>query len=223
LTPTDSHLVIAIDGPAASGKSSVARALAPRLGFGYINSGLLYRAATWFVLEQAADPRDASQVAAALAAADVVCGLENRESFIRINGINPEPFLRETRINAAVSAVSSVPEVRSLLTGRLHNFAQVCDVVIEGRDIGSAVFPQTAYKFYIDASPEVRAQRRAAQEGAGADEIAARDLKDSTRRAAPLVIAEDAQVIDSSRLTIDGVVGEIIGRLKLKGLSLPGV
>jgi cytidylate kinase len=221
LTPTDFHLVIAIDGPAASGKSSVARALASRLGFGYVNSGLLYRAATWFVLEQAVDPCDAGQVAAALTAADVVCGLENRESFIRINGTNPEPFLRKTRINAAVSAVSSVPEVRSLLTGRLRSFARDCDVVIEGRDIGSAVFPQTAYKFYIDASPEVRAQRRAAQEGAGADEIAARDLKDSTRRAAPLVIADDAQVIDSSRLTIDGVVGEIIGRLKLKGLLIP--
>jgi cytidylate kinase len=214
LTPSDPHLVIAIDGPAASGKSSVARALAPRLGFGYVNSGLFYRAATWFVLEQGIDPRAAVQVAAALAAADVVCGLERRESFIRINGADPEPYLREARINAAVSAVSSVLEVRALLTGRLHSFAEVSDVVIEGRDIGSAVFPQTAYKFYIDASPEVRAQRRA-------DEIAARDLKDATRRASPLVIAEDAYVIDSSRLTIDGVVGEIIGRLKLKGLAVP--
>jgi cytidylate kinase len=221
LTPSDPHLVIAIDGPAASGKSSVARALAPRLGFGYVNSGLFYRAATWFVLEQGIDPRAAVQVAAALAAADVVCGLERRESFIRINGADPEPYLREARINAAVSAVSSVLEVRALLTGRLHSFAEVSDVVIEGRDIGSAVFPQTAYKFYIDASPEVRAQRRAAQDGAGADEIAARDLKDATRRASPLVIAEDAYVIDSSRLTIDGVVGEIIGRLKLKGLAVP--
>jgi cytidylate kinase len=89
---------------------------------------------------------------------------------------------------------------------------------MEGRDIGSAVFPQTPYKFYIDASLEVRAQRRAAQAGAGQDNLAARDYTDSHRRTAPLVIAEDAHVVDSSRLTIDGVVGEIIGRLKLKKL-----
>ena len=93
---------------------------------------------------------------------------------------------------------------------------------MEGRDIGSAVFPHTPYKFYIDASPEVRAQRRAAQGGSGRDEIAARDRIDSTRRTSPLVIAEDAYVIDSSRLTIDGVVGEAVGRLKLKGLKAEG-
>ena len=92
---------------------------------------------------------------------------------------------------------------------------------MEGRDIGSAVFPQTPYKFYIDASLEVRAQRRQAQAAAEHDEIAARDRTDSTRRTSPLIIAEDAHVIDSSRLTIDGVVGEIIGRLKLKGLLAP--
>ena len=223
MTTSSPPLVIAIDGPAASGKSSVAHALARRLGYAYVNSGALYRAATWFVISQGVDPRQAGEVARTLASADIVCGLRDGESFIRIDGTNPEPFLREARINAAVSSVSSVPEVRSLLTERLRRLAAECNVVIEGRDIGSAVFPQTAYKFYIDASPEVRAQRRAAQEGGGRDEIASRDLTDSTRRASPLVIAEDAHVIDSSRLTIDGVVGEIIGRLKLKCLSIPAL
>ncbi len=117
--------------------------------------------------------------------------------------------------------MSSVPEVRGVLTERLRCFANASPgVVMEGRDIGSAVFPQTPYKFYIDASPEVRAQRRAVQTGPDTDDLLARDRTDSTRRTSPLIIAEDAHVIDSSRLTIDGVVGEVIGRLKLKGLAV---
>jgi cytidylate kinase len=221
LDPSLAHIVIAIDGPAASGKSSVARTLARRLGFGYVNSGALYRAVAWFALEHGIDPNDYAAVGDAVAGAEVVCGLKDGVSFIRINGLDPDPFLRDAAINSHVSAVASVVLVRTLLTARLRAFVKESDVVMEGRDIGSAVFPRTPYKFYIDASAEVRAQRRAAQEGAGADEIAARDRTDSTRRTSPLVIAEDAHVIDSSRLTIDGVVGEIIGRLKLKGFAMP--
>ncbi len=198
-------MVIAIDGPAASGKSSVARTLARRLGYAYINSGALYRAATWFVLEGGLEARAAAAAAARGFAAEA----------------EPDAALFEGRINAHVSAVSSVPEVRAILTGRLRSFADsAAGVVMEGRDIGSAVFPHTPYKFYIDASLEVRAQRRAVQSGAGSDDLLARDRTDSTRRTSPLTIAEDAHVIDSSRLTIDGVVGEIIGRLKLKGLAV---
>jgi CMP/dCMP kinase len=100
----------------------------------------------------------------------------------------------------------------------MRAYADDYDVVMEGRDIGSVVFPDTPYKFYIDASPEVRLRRRLAQ--GQRDEIAARDRADSTRRASPLTIAEDAHIIDSSNLTIDGVVGEIIGRLKMKGLEI---
>ena len=220
--PSLSPIVIAIDGPAASGKSSVAHALARRLGMAYVNSGALYRAATWYVLEQGINPRDASAVAAALDAAGIKCGLRDGESFILLGGVDPEPFLRETRINAHVSAVATIPAVRAQLTERLRALATTHSVVMEGRDIGTAVFPGTPYKFYIDASMEVRAQRRQAQEGGGPghDEIAARDRTDSTRQIAPLTIAEDAHVIDSSRLTIDGVVGEVVGRLKLKGLAV---
>ena len=198
-------IVVAIDGPAASGKSSVAQALARRLGYAYVNSGALYRSATWFVLKGGLDAH-----AAAVAAA---------HAFVAV--AEPDPSLFEGRINAHVSAVSSVPEVRAILTERLRSFARSTGgVVMEGRDIGSAVFPQTPYKFYIDASLEVRAQRRAGQAGTGTDDLLARDRTDSTRRTSPLIIAEDAHVIDSSRLTIDGVVGEIVGRLKLKGLAV---
>jgi cytidylate kinase len=109
--------------------------------------------------------------------------------------------------------------VRRLLVERQRAYALEYDIVMEGRDIGSVVFPETPYKFYIDASLEVRALRRARQ--GLADSISARDRFDSTRRTSPLIIAEDAHVIDSSNLTVDGVVGEIVGRLKLKGLLAP--
>ena len=219
--PSPSSVLIAIDGPAASGKSTVARTLAARLGYEYVNSGGFYRAVTWFVLEQGVDPNDSPAVADLLERARVNCYLRAGASVIEFDGVDPEPFLRETRINSYVSTVASIPEIRAGLTGKLRDLAGGLNTVMEGRDIGSAVFPHTPYKFYIDASPEVRAQRRQAQEGGGPqhDQILARDHTDSTRRTSPLVIAEDAFVIDSSRLTIDGVVGEVIGRLKLKGLT----
>ncbi len=211
------HHVIAIDGPAASGKSSVARLLAQRLGFVYVNSGAMYRAVTWYVLQKGISPNDSTAVAQLVESMPCVFGLEKDESCILIGGIDPTEFLREDRVNESVSLVSSVPRVREILVEKMRRCTDNHDVVMEGRDIGSVVFPETPYKFYIDASPEIRRRRRAAQ--GHRDQIAARDHADSSRRASPLIIAEDAHVIDSSNLTIEGVVGEIIGRLKLKGLS----
>jgi cytidylate kinase len=212
------HCVVAIDGPAASGKSSVARELAHRLGFAYVNSGAMYRAATWYILEHGIAPESAKEIARFIETAPFVCDLENNESRIRIGGIDPTNFLRDDRVNDSVSLVSSVPRVREILVEIMRRYALDHDVVMEGRDIGSVVFPGTPYKFYIDASPDIRLQRRIAQ--GQRDQIAARDAVDSSRRASPLVIAEDAHVIDSSNLTIDGVVGEIIGLLKKKGMNI---
>ena len=121
-------------------------------------------------------------------------------------------------MNEAVSAVSAVPRVREILVEKMRDYARDHDIVMEGRDIGSVVFPETPYKFYIDASPEVRLRRRMAQ--GHRDQIAARDEADSSRRASPLLITEDAHVIDSSDLTIDDVVREIIDRLKMKGMKI---
>ena len=222
--------IIAIDGPAASGKSSVARTLARRLGLAYVNSGALYRAAAWHALFRGLDPiRDPGAAAGALAQVDLECAFvpgdpgRPPEPRIRFDGREPtESDLRGEGVNRHVSPVAALPEVRARLTRRLRALVENPPgggVVMEGRDIGSAVFPETPFKFYIDASPDVRAQRRAAQ-GGGADDLAGRDYTDSHRRTAPLVIAEDAHVIDSSRLTIDGVVGEVIGRLKQKGLKV---
>ena len=212
------HQIIAIDGPAASGKSSVARALARRLDFVYVNSGAMYRAMTWLVLERNIPPNDAPAIERLSETAPITCELRDRDSLMLIGGVDPEPFLREDRVNENVSLVSSVPRVREILVDHLRRYAEANDLVMEGRDIGSVVFPDTPFKFYIDASPDIRLRRREAQ--GQRDRISARDEADSSRRASPLIIADDAHVIDSSNLTIDGVVGEIIGRLKLKGLTI---
>src|SRR3984893_8110029 len=216
----NAHRIIAIDGPAASGKSSVARELARRLNFVYVNSGEMYRAITWHMLEQGIDPKNSAHIAKVVECASITSQLQNNEAHVRINNVDQTPHLRDDRVNNAVSAVSAVPQVRRCVDEKMRAYARDHDLVVEGRDIGSVVFPETPYKFYIDASPEVRARRRAAE--GQRDEIAERDRADSSRVAAPLVIAEDALVIDSSHLTIDGVVGEIIGRLKMKGLPVVG-
>jgi CMP/dCMP kinase len=120
-------------------------------------------------------------------------------------------------VNNGVSCVSSIPRVREIVVNKMRRYARSHDLVMEGRDIGSVVFPETPYKFYVDASPDVRLQRRLAQ--GQRDEIVARDHADSSRLASPLIVADDALVIDTSDLTIEEVVGKIIAQLKLKGLA----
>jgi len=212
------HRVIAIDGPAASGKSSVARELARRLGFVYVNSGAMYRAVTWSVLERGIDPADKDQIAKFINSSHLAGKFVDGEFHVLINDIDLTQHLHEDRVNAEVSRVSTVPEVRKLLVQRMRDYATKHDLVIEGRDIGSVVFPDTPCKFYIDASPEVRAQRRAAQ--GHRDEIAQRDRADSSRAASPLIVAKDAEVIDSSDMSITAVVDEIVGRLRKKNLNV---
>jgi len=213
-----SHRIIAIDGPAASGKSSVALALAQRLGFSYVNSGAMYRAVTWYVLQRNVDVHEPAAVVAAVEQSKIVCELVDKQSRIFIDDYDPTSHLRDDNVNRAVSIVSSIPRVREILVPRMCECAKAKNVVMEGRDIGSVVFPETPFKFYIDALPEVRVQRRQAE--GQRDEIAARDRADSSRAASPLIVAPDAEMIDTSTLTIDGVVNEIMRRLKRKGLPI---
>jgi cytidylate kinase len=213
-----SPCLIAIDGPAASGKSTVAREIARRLGFVYVNSGAMYRAITWYVLEKGGDDIAPDRVVDLIAPAKIGCHIVAQAARLIIDDADPTPHLRDASVNRHVSQVSAIPQVRSIVDSLMRACARDRKLVVEGRDIGSIVFPDTPYKFYIDASPEVRQRRRAAE--GQRDEIVARDRADSSRLAAPLVIAEDALVIDSSHLSIDGVVGEIIGRLKMKGLPV---
>jgi cytidylate kinase len=210
--------VVAIDGPAASGKSSVARELARRLRFVYVNSGAIYRAITWHILEKGIHAEDLDRIAQALDTAAVTSCLWDGESRVLIDNVDPTDHLRDDRVNESVARVSRLPAVREIVAKKLHDTARSEDLVVEGRDIGSVVFPDTPYKFYVDASPEVRLQRRAAQ--GEHDEIALRDQADSSRTVSPLVIAKDAHVIDTSYLTVEKVVGEIFARLKEMGLRI---
>src|SRR5881394_478316 len=214
----DRHRVIALDGPAASGKSSVARQLARRLGFVYVNSGAMYRAVTWSVLNAGIEPADKHLIAELIGDLSLGGVLKDRELYLLIDNVDLTEHLHEDRVNSEVSRVSTVPEVRQILVQRMRDYAQKNDLVVEGRDIGSVVFSDTPYKFYIDATPEVRAQRRAAQ--GHRDEIARRDQADSSRSASPLIVAKDAEVVDTSHLTVDEVVDEIVKRLRAKNLKI---
>jgi len=215
--PASSTVVIAIDGPAASGKSTVARALAAKLGYRFLNSGDLYRAMTWNCLRTGVDCRDTGAVASAIGNAHVEVGCDGTDYYPLINGEDPRVHLRAEAVNANVSPVSAVPAVRYILSAAIRAHAQGRQTVVEGRDIGSAVYPETPYKFYIDAPPQVRQRRRRNQ--GQVEEIAQRDLIDSTRSTNPLTIAPGATVIDSSTLDVDGVVAAMLAKLREQGLS----
>lgn len=204
--------VVAIDGPAASGKSSVARRVAERLGWVYVNSGSFYRAATWSLLAAGVPVEDAAAVSQWMRDATLGVAEERGRIYLKINGKDVGAHLHEERVNRNVSQVSQVPLVRERITTLLREFAGHGGVVMEGRDIGSAVFPMSANKFYIDASPEVRARRRAMQ--GQADDLALRDRLDAGRETAPLCVAEGAVIIDSSHLALEEVVERVVERVR---------
>ena len=195
----------------------MAKVLAAHLGFSYVNSGLMYRSAAWLAHRQRVNPDHSDVVWQTLRNAELQFGLANKELFIRIGGVDPVAHLKEEVVNRTVSSVATIPEVRAFLSDQLRKFALLDNVVVEGRDIGSVVFPETPFKFYIDASPEIRARRRAAQ--GLKDSPAHRDRIDSSRRSSPLMIADDAEVIDTSSLTSDRVLKDVVARLQRKGLA----
>ncbi|MFA4943723.1 MAG: (d)CMP kinase [Lentisphaeria bacterium] len=214
------NLVIAIDGPAASGKSTVARLVAARLGGIYVNTGDMYRAVTW--VAQSAGIRPAEEpagVAALLAGLDLHYGLRAGEPVLLLKGEPvPQAAIRAPAVAADVSHVAKIPAVREWLLGRQRETRRLGLVVMEGRDIGTVVFPDAPFKFFVTAAPEVRARRRLLQAGETADgatvasvaaEIAERDRLDSTRAVAPLRPAADAVVIDTDALTAAAVAERI--------------
>lgn len=212
------HSVIAIDGPAASGKSSVSRVLADQLGFVHVNSGSMYRALAWSALSAGVDVNDASAVRAHLEKIDVVCGVRDGKATLEVDGVDPGAALKSPEVNGAVSAVAKIAEVRAVLVAKQREYANVADIVMEGRDIGSVVFADTPYKFYIDASSEVRAARRKA-EGID-DDLARRDAIDTARKASPLVVPDDAITIDTSELDLSAVVAAVLEGLRQRGLAI---
>ena len=211
------HFAVAIDGPAASGKSTVARRLAKRLNLIMVNSGAMYRAIAWATIQRGVNASDPEAVVALLDQIEITCGVSDGQSTILIDGLDPGDALREDQVNGRVSKVAAVPEVRDLLVAKQREYLELGSLVMEGRDIGSVVFPDTPYKLYIDASEEVRMARRSA-EGL-TDVVSKRDAEDSKRKTSPLVVADGAAVIDSSEMDIDEVVEAALAQLRVQGLA----
>ncbi len=214
------RFVIAIDGPAASGKSSVARAIASRLHCSYVNSGNLYRAATVLSLQLGNGSLSPLPLLLdALASGRLSPSLTEKIFQISLSDKPLEEELTASSVNENVSSVAASPEVRAWTLSVLRSLADLDSLVMEGRDIGSAVFPETPYKFYIDADPAVREARRNAQ-GIG-DQILKRDLLDSSRKTAPLKLADGATRIDNSYLTKEETIETLWGELLASGFPLP--
>ncbi len=205
---------IAIDGPAASGKSTVAKLIAKELGFTFINTGAMYRAVAWYCLQQGVNPADTAAVVALLPSIPLSFGKEGSQSVVLCEDRVLTTELTEKGTNDNVSAVAAIPEVRALLVQKQREYNETEAVVMEGRDIGTVVFPNTPYKYFVTASEEVRAARRA-KEGI-TDSIAERDRKDSQRACAPLTQAADARLVDTSDMSIEEVVALIVADIRTK-------
>lgn len=218
-------MIVAIDGPAASGKSTVAKAVARRLGFRHLDTGAMYRAVAWLALERGVDPDDAGAVAA-LAEAHPVSfeyhGDDVVHTSVLIDGHDVTRAIREPEVDACVSAVARIGAVRKTLVTRQRVLAEESDSVVEGRDIGTVVFPGADVKVFLTASAEERARRRQIDlTGAGhvraaeevLEDLERRDHLDSTRESSPAVKAADAELIDTTGLTVKQVVDVIVSRL----------
>jgi cytidylate kinase len=213
--------VVAIDGPAGSGKSTVARRVAEALGLPALDTGAMYRALTWAVLDAGIDPSDAPAVIGVAHALDLDVGPP-----VRVGGRDVSDAIRSAEVSAAVSVVAAVPEVRVRLVAAQREWIEAHGGgVVEGRDIGTVVAPDAVLKIYLVASEEERARRRQRQddivEAAGAGDLGAtqaairrRDAIDSGRAASPLAVAADAVVLDTTDLSVEGVVAEVLARYK---------
>jgi CMP/dCMP kinase len=219
----DKVIVVAVDGPAASGKSTVSRAVARALGFNYVDSGAMYRAITWKALQRDIDVEDTIAVIGMMHTIKVGFEMVDGQARMFIDGMDPGDAIREPCVTEKVSVVAAIPEVRQILVQHQRSLTKFGNLVMEGRDIGSVVFPDTPYKFHLDANPAVRAQRRARdleamkiganQEGV-AQSLQQRDKLDSQRRASPLQIALGATVIENSRLTIEETAKLIVEHIR---------
>ncbi len=215
-TAERSLIIVAIDGPAGSGKSTVAKRLAVALGLEYLDTGAMYRSVTFAALAGGVDPADTDAVAQIARRIEMTIG---GDGTVLVHGVDATTQIRGPEVTRAVSVVAANPEVRAELVSRQREWARRRNGgVLEGRDIGSVVFPDAKLKIYLTASPHVRAARRAGEVidldyGTVAADLARRDALDSGRRHDPLVRADGATEIDTSHLTIDQVVELIAGKL----------
>ena len=209
--------VVAVDGPSGSGKSSTARGVAQRLGLAYLDTGAMYRALTWAMLERGVDLTDAESIAKA--AADVVLhsGTDPQAPTIEADGVDVSGPIRGSDVTSNVSLVAAVPAVRAILVRAQRDAIAGADtgIVVEGRDIGTAVAPEAPVKVYLVADASARARRRASElghddHGATEEALARRDHLDSSRTASPLAMANDAILIDGTDLTLDEVIDTVV-------------
>ena len=217
--PTPRSLVIAVDGTSGSGKSSTSRGVAARLGLRYLDTGAMYRAMTWWMLQHGVDVHDAAAVAAHAGEPVLVSGTDPQAPTITLDGVDVSTQIRTDVVNATVSPVSAVPQVRAQLVRLQREEITAAlagaGIVVEGRDIGSTVWPEAELKLYMTADPSARAARRAEEEG-GTDAAAvrasleARDRIDSSRAASPLVAADGAVHLDTTPYTLEQVIERVV-------------
>ncbi len=214
--------VISIDGPSASGKSTVARKVAGKLGWLYIDSGSLYRAVAWKALKERVDVEDIGAVEKMTRGVNMVFSIVADAMTYTIDGVDPGDDIRAKPVNDIVSNVAAIPVVRESVVGWLRDMSDIGKLVMEGRDIGTAVFPDAKWKFYLNASAEERARRRCLemeQKGIGEDldavteSLKKRDLIDSTRAMDPLRIPDGATIIDSTGMDAEGVAELIVAKV----------
>lgn len=207
--------VIAVDGTSGSGKSSTSRGVAERLGLRYLDTGAMFRAITWWLLREGIDVRDVAAVAAAVERPAIESGTDPLAPTITVDGVDVSVEIRGEDVTGAVSPVSAVPEVRARLLQLQRAVIGDGGIVVEGRDIGSVVWPQAEVKVYLSADPDARAQRRTAEQG-GSDvastqqSLLERDRIDSGRATAPLTMAEGAVHVDSTHQSLQQVIDHIV-------------
>ncbi len=218
--------VITLDGPAASGKSTAARGVAGALGYRHVDSGALYRTVTWRILEDGVKPDDAASVARLMENLSVELVPVAGGIQFRLAGRDPGAEIRSPAVAAAVSVVAAIPAVRNWVNRALRRTPDFGGVVMDGRDIGSVVFPEARHKFYLDAAPDVRARRRHAEQtgdGAGSgvegvsDALKRRDALDKGRREAPLAVPPGARVIDTGNRTPAETLQAVLDSIHVKG------
>jgi cytidylate kinase len=211
---TTHPLVIAIDGTSASGKSTNARIVARALGYVHVDTGAMYRTLAWYCLKQNVDVQNPKAVAALCRKWKTSLKCFDGHVILLVDGYSPAQEIRTAEVSAAVSHVAAISKVRDWMKKTQRDCIQFGNLVMEGRDIGTNVFPETDFKYYLDAHPEERSRRRAAE---GIHEnLAARDQRDSQRAAAPLMIALGARVINNSQMTSEQTSGLIIADVKEK-------
>jgi len=222
LSAVRSHVVVAMDGPSGSGKSSTSRGVATRLGLRYLDTGAQFRALTWWLLQHDVDPADAEAIAAHADKPVLESGTDPQAPTITVDGTDVAGPIRTQEVTSAVSAVSAVPEVRSRLLALQRDIIGDGGIVVEGRDIGTVVAPDAAVKVYLTADPDARAARRTAELAgstveATQQDLLRRDKADSGRAAAPLTMAEDAHHIDTTPFTLEQVIDQVVTLVEKAG------